>query len=529
MWGLTLTSCAAPALERTAATSERNTIVYAHQQEPACVFGGWIEQAYLSYQVLDSLTSLDEHGQAVPWLANSWEASEDGLTWTFHLKSGVKFTDGSALTAGVVAFNIDSWVNDGGNSTALAWLGGYYKKATAVDDTTLRLTLSKPYPRLPETLAQGYFGIQSQQALTHRSAAENCQEPIGTGAFIVDQWNRGENIVLRRNPDYTSWPANAKVKGPALVDAVDWRFVPDATTRASALKAGEVDAIYDVPSIEWDPLARAGFQELRYVTGGRPQQLAFNTQQGPFTDRRVRQAFAYSLDAEPLVQAVGRGVIPAEGNGSVSQSTPGYSEKAAARYSYDPSKSAELLDAAGWSGKDAQGYRVKDGRRLSVTLPYGAGSIINQEGASILQGVAEQAKQVGFEVKLVPVPPSEFFGGAYSKPNQRDIYAGYWTSVTAGILWVNWRPTTQESPNGNNASFTNDTKLAQIILRANSTADAEQQNALYRQAQEYIAEQAYSIGLYDRLSTLAVSPSLKDVWQENSQGGPVFHDAHFDR
>ena len=97
---LGLAGCAAGA--EITATGERidgGTIVYAHQQEPACVFGGWIEQAYLSYNVLDSLVSLDEDHQVVPWLAETWSASDDGLQWTFELKPGVKFTDGSDLTA----------------------------------------------------------------------------------------------------------------------------------------------------------------------------------------------------------------------------------------------------------------------------------------------------------------------------------------------------------------------------------------------------------------------------------------------
>src|SRR5260370_33642564 len=82
------------------------TIVYAHQQEPACVFGGWIEQAYLSYQVLDNLVSLDANHKVVPWLATSWKPSSDGLTWTFALKKGVKFTDGTHVTAAAVASNV---------------------------------------------------------------------------------------------------------------------------------------------------------------------------------------------------------------------------------------------------------------------------------------------------------------------------------------------------------------------------------------------------------------------------------------
>ncbi|GHD49532.1 ABC transporter substrate-binding protein [Mycetocola manganoxydans] len=525
---MALTACAGGATGPAdgAKRVDGGTIEYAHQQEPACVFGGWIEQAYLSYQVLDNLTSLDEDGTPVPWLAEEWSASDDGLTWTFTLKEGVEFTDGSPLTAEAVAYNFDHWLG-GGNSTAQVWLDGYYESAEAVDDQTLVVNLSAPYPRLADNLTQSYFAIQSQEALETRTAEENCEAPIGTGAFVVEEWNRGENIVLTRNDDYTSWPANAKHEGPANVERINWRFVADGTTRTSALRADEVDALYDVPAIEWEGLDTAGFDLAKYVTPGRPQQLSFDTVEGPFVDENVRKAFAYSLDRETLVETIGKGVIPFEGNGGVSQSTPGYSQKAADAYSYDIDKANELLDTAGWTETDADGYRTKDGETLDVTLPYGAGSIINAEGASILQGVQEQAKEAGFKVELIPVPQSEFFAGAYSTPEERDISAGYWTAVTAGILHINWRQNLPDSPNYNNDAFYNDPVLEDLILAANSEADLDAQNALYAEAQEYIADHALSIGLYDRLSSLAVSPYLKDVWQENAQGGPVFHDAYF--
>jgi peptide/nickel transport system substrate-binding protein len=504
---------------------EGGTIVYAHQQEPFCVFGGWIEQAYLSYQVLDNLTSLDENHEVVPWLATEWSASEDGLTWTFTLKEGVEFTDGSPLTAEVVAYNFDYWVA-GGNSTALVWLQDYYSSAEAIDDLTVQINLSAPYPRLADNLTQGYFGIQSQVALETRTEEENCAAPIGTGAFIVDHWDRGEEIVLVRNDEYTSWPANAEHTGPAYVEEIVWRFVPDATTRVAALQSGEVDAIYDVPAVQWATLDAAGYQLEKFVTPGRPQQLAFNTQTGVFTDVLVRQAFAYSLDRRAAVEAIGQGVIPYEGNGGVSQTTPGYSQAAADWYDYDPEKANDLLDEAGWTEVDDEGFRTKDGERLTVVLPYGAGSIINADGAAILQGVKEQASQVGFDVELIPVPLSELFAGAYSAPDERDIYPGYWTAVTAGILYINWRPSTEEAPNYSNSAFYNDEVLAQLIRDANSAADVDEQNALYIEAQDYIAERALSIGLYDRLSTLAVDTSLKGVWQEHAQGGPTFYDAY---
>ncbi|GAA0999762.1 ABC transporter substrate-binding protein [Subtercola frigoramans] len=523
-----LSACAgnSAAPQANATKVDGGTIVYGHQQEPACVFGGWIEQAYLSSNVLDGLVSLDSDHKVVPWLADSWSVSSDQLTWTLGLKSGVKFTDGTPLTAGVVAYNFDYWVG-GGNSTAKVWLDGYYKSATAIDDQTVQITLSQPYPRLIDNLTQGYFGIQSQHALETRTKEENCEAPIGSGAFVVKTWNRGTDIILDRNKDYTSPPANAKHTGPAYVDSIDWKFIADPTTRSASLTSGETNVIYDVPAIDWKKLGDAGFQLEKYVTPGRPQQLTFNTQQGPFVDEQVRQAFAYSLDRKTLVDTIGQGVIPFEGNGGVSKATPGYSQKAADTYTFDLDKANSLLDAAGWSAKNSDGYREKDGTVLEVVLPYGAGSIINADGASILQGVQEQAKSAGFKVKLIPVPQSELFSGAYSAPDQKDISVGYWTAVTSGILWINYRPSTADNPNYSNDAFVSDQTLADLITKANGISDVDAQNAVYEQAQEYIADHALSIGLYDRLSSLAVSPSLKDVWQENAQGGPIFYDAYF--
>lgn len=518
------TAPAAPAAD--AAPVAGGTIVYAHQQEPACVFGGWIEQEYLSSQVLDGLVSLDSDHQVVPWLAESWSTSADQLTWTFTLKDGVSFTDGSPLTAGVVAYNFDYWVG-GGNSTAKVWLETYYASANAVDDRTLEVHLARPYPQLADNLTQGYFGIQSQEALSTRTKEQNCEAPIGSGAFVVEQWNRGTNIVLTRNAAYTSPPANAKHTGAAYVDRIDWQFVADGTTRAASLSSGQVNAIYDVPANQWESLQGQGFQELKYVTAGRPQQLSFNTANGPFVDESVRKAFAYSLDRRSIVETIGQGVIPYEGNGAVSQTTPGYSQAAADTYSLDLDRANALLDAAGWTGRDAAGYRQRDGASLEVLLPYGAGSIINADGAAILQGVQQQAKATGFKVDLVPVPQAAFFGGAYAKPTERDLAVGYWTAVGAGITYINWRQDLPSTPNYNNAAFYNDPVLDDLIVQANGTADVTQRSALYGQVQQYIADHALSIGLYDRLSTLAVSPYLKDVWQENAQGGPVFYDAYF--
>jgi peptide/nickel transport system substrate-binding protein len=125
------------------------------------------------------------------------------------------------------------------------------------------------------------------------------------------------------------------------------------------------------------------------------------------------------------------------------------------------------------------------------------------------------------------VPQSEFFSGAYSGPDTHELAVGYWTAVTAGILYINWRPSTAADPNYSNSAFYDDDTLAGFILDGNSEPDAGTANADYEKAQNYIADHALAIGVYDRLSTLAVSPKLKDVWQEHAQGGPTFYDAYF--
>ena len=532
-----LGGCAAPGTELAAASRPGTgpgsadsadptggTLVYGHQQEPPCVHGGWIEQGYLSHQVLDALVSLDEDGQVVPWLATDWHESADHLTWTFTLQEGPTFSDGTPVDAQAVVDNIDYWLA-GGNGTAQVWIGPYVDSARALDATTVEVALSQPYPRFAENLTQPYFGLQSPAALAERTAEENCRQPIGSGPFTVAAWNRGQNIVLDRRDDYDWAPANAAVQGPARVARVDWRFITDPTARTAALRSGEVDAIYDIQAFEWSALESEGYELHRYVTPGRPQQLSFNTSRGPFADERVRQAFAYSLDRESVVEAVGRGVIPYEGNGPVSRSTPAYSEEAAARYSYDPERARELLDDAGWE-VGADGVRVKDGARLHIDFPYAINRTINQDGAAIIQGLQQYAEEVGFEVELIPFPPSAAAAGAYSGPEDYDVSIGYWTSVNAGILLVNWRQNLPDSPNPSNSAFYNDPALEATIREANSAVDPDEQDALYRQAQEHIADRALSIGVYDRLSTLAVGPHVDGIRQENSQGGPVFHDAH---
>jgi peptide/nickel transport system substrate-binding protein len=504
------------------------TIRYAHEQETPCLTGGWVQEAYLERQYADSLVSQTKDGKIVPWLATSWTTSPDHLVWTFKIKPGVKFSDGTPLDAAAVAKNFEAWLDPATiNPTVAAYIGAYFKSAEAVDPQTFQLTLSKPYAPLLSALSQGYFGILSTKTID-AGADAICNEPVGSGPFILDKWTHGQNITFVRNPSYNSAPANAQNQGPAYVDKIVWSFVSDPTTRYGSLTTGQSDVIYDVPATDWQT-APSQYDVQQYITPGRPVTLSLNTAQGVFTDVDVRKAFAYGADRKAAVESAFNGKVPFNGNGALSQSTPNYDASLNDSFPYDPDKANQLLDQAGWKTKDGEGVRTKDGKELSVTLVYITGSLITQEGATVLQDLQQQWQEVGFKVELKPVTLTQFFSGQFSTPDSYDATIGYWTSPTPAVLYIVWRPwDSKTEPNGNNSSFYNNEKLVDYIAKGNSSFDPAEQKANYYAAQKIVTEQeAAVVGVYVQETSLAVDKNLKNVWLEASQGEPVFSDAYF--
>lgn len=503
-------------------------IEYGHEQEPPCANGGWIHNAFLNRQYLDNLVSLADDGTVVPWLATSWDISPDRRTYTFHLRHDVHFTDGTRLDAAAVKYNIEYNLDSSTeNDSVVAYLGPYFASGQVVDDFTYRLRLKSPFEPLLTVLSQGWFGIQSPTALS-RGPEANCTAPVGSGPFILDKWERNRAITFIRNPNYNSAPANARHQGPPYAEKLIWKFLKDPVLRYGSLTSGSSDVIYDVPAVNWADAA-AKFQLRQFVIGGRPNAITFNVTHAPFDDARVRQAFAWSADRRAAVRAAFLGVVPYTPNGALSQATTDYDPALDDAYRYDPARAEGLLDAAGWSHRDHDGIRIKDGKRLQVSLMYPAGAIFGPEGEAVLQDVAAQARQVGFDVRLIPATLSEWFGGKYSAPDSYSGYVGYWVGPSAALMYVTWRQRLPDSPNPMNVAYYNNPLLDQAIDRGNASADPADRKRYYFDAQRIVSDQAVSIGLYAQTTSIAVTPRLRDVWIEKSIGEPVFSDARFVR
>lgn len=495
------------------------TITYVHSQEPPCIWGAWVQEAYLSRQVFDSLVAWDDSGKPVPWLATGWSVSDDRKDVTFTLKDGVEFTDGTALDADAIVANVDNWVeNLGWNSFS------YLTGATADGDDTVTLHLSKPNPEIFRELANGHYGIQSPTALKEHSEAQNCQYPVGSGAWKVKKWTKGQDILFERNDDYASAPSNAAHDGPAYEQYLDWKFAPDATTRWSALTTGQAQAVYDPPSSQW-ATAERDYDVHSYVTGGRQQVFAFNTAEGPFTDKRVRQAFAYAADRKQIVESVFKGSASYDANGALSPSNPFYLDVNDS-YAFDRDKAAELLDAAGWK-QGSDGIRVKDGKKLTLTLPYGAGAIINQDGTTALQAVQQQVKAVGFDLRLVPLTQTQLFSGQGQAVDEEQVKFGYWVWPAPNILDIVYNAGTEDAPNGNNSNHFDDPAVQARIDAAQVEPDETKRKAQYQALQRWFDDEAISVGFYDFTNNVVTSKNLKGFRQDQGSNGlPIFTDAY---
>jgi peptide/nickel transport system substrate-binding protein len=494
------------------------TIYYGGEQEPPCLGSvQWVQEAYIARQFLDSLVSQDQNGKIIPWLAQSWTISNAGKTYTFKLKPGVEFTDGTPFNAQAVVDNFNYWYSPKTLNASNQGEFPFYGSSKAVNNLTFQLNLTKAYSPLLQTITQAYFGIESPKSL-QRSAAAVCQDPIGTGPFIVQKWNHGQNLVLVRNPHYNSAPANALHQGPAYVNKVVWSFIADPTTRYGSLTTGQSNVIYDVPTQDWQS-AKSQFTLFAYFEGGKPITFNMNTAAGPFSDIRVREAFAYGSNRKAAVQSAFNGVVPYAGNGALSSTTPDYDASLADAFPYNPAKANALLDQAGWTKRNAAGIRTKDGQPLTVKLVYGAGSIVTEEGVTALQDIQQQAKQVGFNVVLVPVTMAQLFSGVYSKPNKFDAQVQYFTHSSPGVLWAGVRQF--------NSTFYQPAALLNATNDAVATTDPSQERTDWDKAQALLVNNAALVGLYLQPVLIAVSKNLHQVWLEASQGEPVLSDAYF--
>ncbi|RKS18049.1 peptide/nickel transport system substrate-binding protein [Arthrobacter sp. AG1021] len=503
------------------------TLVYASgDAEPSCLdphVGGNYPQALVASQYLESLFTKDSEGKIIPWLAESTEVSEDGLTRTITLREGISFTDGTKLTAEAIKANIEH-LQDPDTASSTGYLAvGKVDQIKVVDERTAELKLSAPDNALLESLSMPWTAIQSPTAL-ERDQATNCAAPVGTGPFKVESWEHQQAVNLVRNEDYVQPVADASRTQPtAYLDGITWRFIPEAATRYAALASGEVDVIDNAQPDTIATAAQGG--PLGHLDAPRPgasNRIELNSSKAPFNDAKVREAFIRSVDVNAGITSLFFDTAKRSYSLLSSVELLGISEQSL--FTTDPAKANSLLDEAGWTERDSAGYRSKDGKRLSVVFPVSTNQSVPAE-QSLFEQFQASAKAVGFEVKIQLLDLSSWYG-ALAEHNY-DLVSAPYTKVGPSVLRILYHSdSTVPAPSGyfaNNAQVKN-AALDKLLTDAEQTNDEAQRADLYAQAQKMVLEGYYVLPLYDQQNHFLYGAHVKNMGATTSVSSPVYTD-----
>jgi len=507
------------------------TLTYASgDAEPTCLdphVGGNYPQALVSGQFLEALVSRDSSGAIIPWLADSWEPSADGLSWDFTLKEGVSFTDGTPLDAAAVQANVAHLQDpETGSSTGYLALGKV-ASTEAVSENVVRFVLSEPDSALLESLSQPWLAIESPAGLA-RSQDDNCAAPIGTGPFQVESWVKQSAIMLVRNDDYSSPPGDARNTGPAYLDSIVWRFIPDSASRYAALQAGEVDVI---DNAQPDTIAQAEETDTTaHLDAPRPgasNRIELNSGKAPFNDPLVREAFVRSANVDDAVSGLFQGT--AERSTSALSSVEPMAVQRPDLFEYDPATANDLLDEAGWTTRDSDGYRVKDGVRLSVVFPVSTNQSIPAE-QSLFEQIQATAKETGFDVLLTPMDLSSWYGALGA--NEYDAVSAPYTKVGPDVLRILYDSAgIVPAPSGYfaNHAQVNDPRIDELLTEAARVSDEGERESLYTEAQDLILSGFYILPLYDQQNHFLLGSAVQGARALPTVSTPTFYDAWLNR
>ena len=367
--------------------------------------------------IFDTLVYQDRDGKFWPGLATAWEISPDGRAYTFTLQSGVTFHDGTPFDAAAVKFNFDRMVApDSKSRLAGPRLSGFYQASEVVDPQTVRIVFVQPNGSFLTDLSQNFMAMLSPAAVAEYGPEEIGRNPVGTGPFRFVEWVENVQIRVERNADYNWASPMFKHQGPAYLDGVAFRIIPEDGARMAALEAGELNFVDQVPTLDFariqdDP----AYATYSVPQPGIPYAFMINTKRPPTDELSVRQAINFGVDKQAIVDTLYQGLYsPAAG--PLSPTTFGYNPEVEGIYTYDQERAKQLLDEAGWT-EGPEGIRVKDGRPLEINhyvftdtqvaeiMQAQLQAIGIKSNVTLLEvGAVNEAATRGDETNLAPLP-----------------------------------------------------------------------------------------------------------------------------
>ncbi|MFD3155575.1 ABC transporter substrate-binding protein [Haloimpatiens sp. FM7330] len=443
------------------------------------IYSSLVDDSYVVSLIFDGMVSNDEKGNPTPSLAEKWEISEDGKTYTFHLKDGVKFSNGDDLTTEDVEFTYTAICDPnytGPRFDAVEKLEGYkeYHKGNAekvkgikvIDPHTISFTLTQV--KAPAIYDFGY-GIMSKKYYGFKKG--NIKEiepkfvkPMGSGAYIFKEYKPGQEVVLESNPNF--WKGEPKVKN----------LIIKATTAENEIQqilAGEVDVCGIAARAEnVQQIKDAGFLDMQIYPANGYTYIGPNLRLDKFKDKKVRQALTYGLNREGFVKAY-FGEYADVCNGPMSPVSWAYTDDLK-KYEYNPEKANQLLDEAGWVKKD-DGWRYKDGKKFTIDWYTYTGS---KYVATLIPIVKECWKKIGIDVRAELMEGATMQNKVFDKQEFQMYNMGWALSIdpdNLGIFGIS-----QDVKGGYNTVGWRNEEGEKLLQDGIKTIDTEKRKEIYQ-------------------------------------------------
>ena len=352
------------------------------------------QDGFVFRNIFDRLIYLGLDGELIPWLATAWEANEDATEWTLTLRDDVTFHDGTPFNAEAVKFNFDRMVDPATGSTQAGPSLAGYLGTEIIDANTVEVTFDRPSALFIFNLTAPVMGMVSPTAV-ETYGEQFANHLIGSGPYKLASTISRVETILERNPDYNWGPAHFH-EGPAYIERLRFVFINEQESRMATLMTGEnhiVDevAVSALEDLQEDP----GFEVYISPRVGINRGHVLNASLAPTDDILVRKAIIHAVDRETLNDVVFQGYYPV----AYQVLTPGvrfYDESLESMYPYDPERAVELLEEAGWTEINSDGYRVKDGQVLEVAHATWE-SAVSEPPALIAQS---QLRDVGIRMTI---------------------------------------------------------------------------------------------------------------------------------
>lgn len=471
--------------------------------------------AVVSRNVLDSLVGQAEDNHFTPWLAESWEINDENKEYVFHLRKDVTFSDGTPLNAEAVKYNFERILDPKTISHYSKSLLGPIKSITTPDEYTVVIRYDESFAPLLQGLSLPYLGIQSPTYL--KNTPNTSFTLVGSGPFLLDSFVKGSGSKLTKRADYNWGPGYATHTGPAYLDHIEFKYLPEASVRLGALNSGQIQAIDAVPPVNFKQVkSNPKLNVITHENPGVNRVLYLNTGKGIFSDVKLRKAFQSAVDPAVAVNAAFFGSLRVADN-VLGPATLYYDPSVRNLWGYDPEKAGRLLDEEGWKRRDKDGYLTKDGQQLLVRFTY-VPTNVEAADVTLFQAVQQQVKKAGFNLQFDPVDAGVFDERTAS--GNYDIASNFFVRPEPDILRTVFH-SAFTPPQGNNHARVN--TLDKQLSEAVGTNDKERER-LYHEVQHQIIDQAYVVPLYIPAYQLGVSKQVRGInWATNAK--PNFYDA----